>query len=78
MLRSLRGSSSCLAGFIPQPVSVQLLSPTHFLLQGPGLFPHGMVSLKGAANNHSTAGFLRAGAGGSAVGKAVGGIGPGG
>lgn len=49
MFGSLRESFSCVPGFMPLPVSEQFLSPTRFLVKGPGLFPLGMLSLKGAA-----------------------------
>ena len=46
----LRGCFSFLPGFIPLPGSMQLLSPTHFLLKGTGfLFPQRMRSLKASA-----------------------------
>lgn len=38
-------------------------------MKGPGLFPHGMLSLKGQLPLRRLAAFPRAGAGGGAVGK---------
>lgn len=57
VLRSLRRSFSFLPGFIPLPVWVQLLSPTHFLFKGPGLFWQGMLPLKGAATTPQNCGL---------------------
>ena len=47
----------------------ELLSPTHFLVKGPGLFLHEMLSLKGHLPFCRLAAFPRAGTGGGAVGK---------